>query len=72
MRKTSETLFGRFAEDYGAHEIHPGIYAEYVEFCECIDVEATITVGVTVEDTDREFQPPEPITRGRCQLGRVL
>ncbi|SEW14602.1 alpha-L-arabinofuranosidase [Natrinema salifodinae] len=36
--------------------------AEYVEFCEVTDVEATITVGVTVEDTDREFQPPEPIT----------
>ncbi len=36
--------------------------AEYVEFCEHTGVEATITVGVTVEDTDREFQPPEPIT----------
>lgn len=36
--------------------------AEYVEFCELTDVEPTITVGVTVEDTDREFQPPEPIT----------
>ncbi|WP_247004434.1 alpha-L-arabinofuranosidase [Halosolutus gelatinilyticus] len=36
--------------------------AEYVEFCDRTDVEPTITVGVTVEDTDREFQPPEPIT----------
>lgn len=36
--------------------------AEYVEFCEHTGVEATITVGVTVEDTGREFQPPEPIT----------
>lgn len=36
--------------------------AEYVEFCECTGVEPTITVGVTVQDTDREFQPPEPIT----------
>lgn len=36
--------------------------AEYVEFCEHTDIEPTITVGVTVEDTDREFQPPEPIT----------
>ncbi|GAB7021179.1 alpha-L-arabinofuranosidase [Halostagnicola bangensis] len=37
--------------------------AEYVEFCELTDVEATITVGVTVdEDDEREFQPPEPIT----------
>ncbi len=36
--------------------------AEYVEFCEHTDIEPTITVGVTVENTDREFQPPEPIT----------
>ncbi|OVE85855.1 hypothetical protein [Natronolimnobius baerhuensis] len=36
--------------------------AEYVEFCKLTDVEPTITVGVTVEDTDREFQPPMPIT----------
>lgn len=36
--------------------------AEYVEFCELTGVEPTITVGVTVEDTDREFQPPEAIT----------
>ncbi|NGM67777.1 alpha-L-arabinofuranosidase [Natronolimnobius sp. AArcel1] len=36
--------------------------AEYVEFCELTDVEPTITVGVTVDDPEREFQPPEPIT----------
>lgn len=36
--------------------------AEYVEFCELVGVEPTITVGVTVEDTDRAFQPPEEIT----------
>lgn len=38
--------------------------AEYVEFCELTDVEATVTVGVTVppEDGGNDFQPLEPIT----------
>lgn len=29
-RYVPDTLFGRFAEHYGAHEIYPGIYAEHV------------------------------------------
>ncbi|WP_152422759.1 hypothetical protein [Natrialba taiwanensis] len=29
-RAVPETLFGRFAEHYGAHESYPGIYAEHV------------------------------------------